>query len=94
MKNRFAILDVYDGFVARTYDENDVITRFRGGVGNNNLDFAAAYYPWLLTSIVTNDQLSYQNVANADLLMEVLKKEADQISANEAKAKEAVAAAS
>ena len=88
MKNRFAILDVYDGFVARTYDENDVITRFRGGVGNNNLDFAAAYYPWLLTSIVTNDQLSYQNVANADLLMEVLKKEADQISANEAKAKE------
>ena len=60
MKDRFAILDVYDGHKARTYDDQDVITQFREGVGNNFLNFGAAYYPWVYTSIVQNEEVSFQ----------------------------------
>jgi len=52
MRNRFAILDVYDGYQKRSYDDKDVITQFREGVGNNYLNYGAAYYPWVYTSIV------------------------------------------
>ncbi|MEO1655139.1 MAG: hypothetical protein AAFU64_16445, partial [Bacteroidota bacterium] len=51
MKDRVAILDVYDGYMARTYQEDDVITQFREGVGNNFLSFGQAYYPWVYTSV-------------------------------------------
>merc|ERR1712070_131586 len=39
MQNRFAILDVYNGTVERTFDEDDVITKFREGVGSNFLQW-------------------------------------------------------
>ena len=34
-KSRVAILDVYNGDQERSYDENDVITKSREGLGNN-----------------------------------------------------------
>jgi hypothetical protein len=74
-RSRFAILDVYDGFKARTLLDDDVVTRARGGYGNNFLDFGASYYPWLNTTIVQADEVSFQNVSNLDGLMEVLKQE-------------------
>lgn len=74
-RSRFAVLDVYDGFKARTLLDDDVVTRARGGYGNNFLDFGAAYYPWLNTTIVQADEVSFQNVSNLDGLMEVLKQE-------------------
>ncbi|GAA0191318.1 hypothetical protein GCM10009122_53710 [Fulvivirga kasyanovii] len=77
IKNRFAIIDVYNGFQSRTYDKNDVITRFREGVGSNFLAYGAAYYPYVYTSIVQNDELSYRNISNLDVLEDVLSKEAD-----------------
>lgn len=77
IKNRFAILDVYNGFQARTYDKNDVITRFREGVGSNFLAYGSAYYPYVYTSIVQNDELSFRNISNLDVLEDVLSKEAD-----------------
>lgn len=53
-RSRFAILDVYDGFKARTLLDDDVVTSAREGFGNNFCDFGAAYYPWLDTTIVSS----------------------------------------
>ena len=64
MKNRFAILDVYNGSQERTFDENDVVNRFREGVGSNFLMWGAAYYPYLNTSIVKSSELDYTAIAN------------------------------
>lgn len=75
MKNRFAILDVYDGF--KEAQGSGCIENFRSKLGTNTLNFAAAYYPWLNTSIVQTSDLSFFNVANADKLKELLKAEAD-----------------
>lgn len=71
-KNRFAILDVYDGYKERTYDESDVITRFREGVGSNFLQWGAAYYPFVQTTIVSSGEVNFTNVKNATDLIEIL----------------------
>jgi phage tail sheath protein FI len=70
MRNRIAILDIIRGDKDRADD--DPIASFRNGVGINNLDFAAAYYPWLNTSIVIDKELSFENIANPDLLQTLL----------------------
>ncbi|MCX2742701.1 phage tail sheath subtilisin-like domain-containing protein [Mangrovivirga sp. M17] len=87
-KSRFAILDVYDGTKARSYDKNDVITRFREGIGSNFLAYGAAYYPWVYTSVVQNEELSYANISNTDKLKELLSKEAEASAPNAKKADE------
>ena len=56
----------------------DVITTFREGVGNNFLNFGAAYYPWLNTTIVTSSEISYKNVSNTPELIKILTAEAEQ----------------
>jgi uncharacterized protein len=75
MKNRIAILDVYDGHKDRKDPDGDVIENFRGALGINFLDYATAYYPWLNTTIVQDKDLSYENFSNKDLLQTVLKTE-------------------
>ncbi len=77
LKNRFAILDVYNGYQARTYDKNDVITRFREGVGSNYLAYGASYYPYIYSSIVQNEEINYKSITNIDVLEDILNKEAD-----------------
>lgn len=89
MKNRFAILDVHSGYEKRTYDSKDVITRFREGIGNNNLNFGAAYYPWVYTSVVQKEEVSYKNIANADVLEKLLTSEAGEVNADSKRAEEA-----
>ena len=88
MKDRFAILDVYDGHKARTYDNQDVITQFREGVGNNFLNFGAAYYPWVYTSIVQNEEVSFQNFSNKEVLATLLSLEVDEITKDKKRAEE------
>ncbi len=88
MRNRFAIFDVYDGFKARTYDDEDVITRFRENIGSNFLDFGAAYYPWVYTTVVDANDVSVTNIQNTDLLIEILEKEVDLFVDIEKKAEE------
>ncbi len=75
MKNRFAILDVFDGTKERTFDEDDIITKFREGVGSNFLMWGASYYPYLNTTIVKSSEIDYTRVENSDILIEVLTKE-------------------
>ena len=51
MKNRFAVLDVFAGHLDRQDPKGDPVATFRNDVGINNLDFGAAYYPWVNSSI-------------------------------------------
>lgn len=73
VKSRIAILDIYDGFKDRKDPPKDCVTAFRSELGIKNLDYAAAYYPWLNTSVVTDADLGYQNISNLEVLKQVLK---------------------
>jgi hypothetical protein len=74
-KSRFAILDVYDGAKERTYDDDDVINQFREGVGANFLQWGAAYYPFVQTTIVSSGDVNFTNISNATDLIEILSKD-------------------
>lgn len=76
-KSRFAIFDVYDGYKARTFDNKDVVTQFREAIGENYLSFGAAYYPWLETTIVSKDEVSFKQVTNMNELVKLLTREAE-----------------
>lgn len=77
MRNRFAVLDVYNGDKKRTYDDEDVINRFRGGVGANHLQWAAAYYPFVKTTLISGSDIDFTNIANLDALAAFLTEEVD-----------------
>lgn len=83
MKNRFAILDVYNGSEERTFDENDIVNRFREGVGSNFLQWGAAYYPYLNTAVVKGAELDFTRIANLEVLVEVLSAEVNANLVNE-----------
>ena len=84
-KNRFAIVDVHNGFKKRTEDNEDVVTRFRTGIGSNNLNFASAYYPWVASTVVESDEIQFSNIKNLDVLKEILNKEAEVTKAGNAR---------
>ncbi|MEM9820737.1 MAG: phage tail sheath C-terminal domain-containing protein [Bacteroidota bacterium] len=67
-QKRICILDVKKGMLKRTRGADDVITEFREGVGVNNLQWGAAYYPWVQSSIVPANEINYTNIANRDVL--------------------------
>jgi phage tail sheath protein FI len=75
MKNRFAILDIWGGYRDRQDPTGDCIENFRSKLGINYLDYAAAYYPWVNTTIVQDSDLSYDNIANSDALQGLLRTE-------------------
>lgn len=74
-KNRFAILDVYNGDKDRSYDESDVINKFREGVGSNFLQWGAAYYPFVQTTIVSSGDINFTQIINKTDLIEILSKD-------------------
>ena len=61
MKNRVSILDIPDGYKV----VEECIPQFRNALGVNNLDYAAAYYPWVNTTIVGDSDLSFENLDEA-----------------------------
>jgi phage tail sheath protein FI len=77
MRNRFAILDVYNGDQKRTYDDTDVINKFREGVGAANLQWGSAYYPFVKTTIVSSSEVDFTNISNLDGLTNLLNAEVD-----------------
>jgi hypothetical protein len=77
MKNRVAILDIWEGYRSRS-DNPDVVTAFRDGVGRNDLGFGAAYYPWVHTTVVQESEINYQNLTadeSLDTLITCIKDE-------------------
>jgi phage tail sheath protein FI len=75
MKNRFAILDIHDGQRDRQDPAGDCIADFRGALGINFLDFGAAYYPWVRTTILSDKEVGYENITNLDQLQTLIKTE-------------------
>lgn len=77
MKNRVAILDLWEGYRARS-DDPDVVAAFRDGVGVSDLAFGTAYYPWVNTTVVQERELSCQNISadeSLDTLITCIKDE-------------------
>jgi phage tail sheath protein FI len=72
LQSRMAILDVYNGTLGRTYDEADVIDRFRSGIGQNSLNYATAYYPFVETTVVQANELDYRNFDGLEVLEKTL----------------------
>jgi phage tail sheath protein FI len=72
LQDRFTIMDVYDGF--KDIAKEDVITKFRNGIDSPFLNYGAAYYPWLRTSLPF--KITYANTlvkkANVDQTMSSL----------------------
>ena len=66
MQSRMAILDVHDGYRARTGDDDDVIDGFRNQIGIQGLNYGAAYYPWLNTTIRSAKEVSYLRIVEED----------------------------
>jgi hypothetical protein len=77
MRSRMAILDVYNGD-KEWVDGKNVIQAFREKIGSNNLAFACVYYPWLNTTVTTPSEVDYRNISNRDVLVDLLKQEAQK----------------
>ena len=64
MKNRFAILDVHDGYKS----DSTKIVNFREKIGDKYLNFGSVYYPWLTTSNV-NLRFSMKDMISTDSVL-------------------------
>lgn len=89
MRNRFGLLDIYHGYKDRKDPGGDMVNNFRENIGNEFLDFGAAYYPWLNTSIVQENELSFENL-DIEQLKELLTQEFILLPIPEAKKEEAL----
>ena len=69
MKNRVAILDVFDGY-KDTRSNN--VKDFREKIGTEFLDYGAVYYPWLNTSIVPDTDINFLNFSDPDGIAKLL----------------------
>ncbi len=73
MKNRIALFDIVDAGADPAADPDPSVQDFRNAIGagdSDTLSYAAAYYPWLNTTIVDSSGLDYRNIASGlkDLL--------------------------
>ncbi|MCF7483147.1 phage tail sheath family protein [Vibrio sp. J1-1] len=78
MKNRVAILDIWEGFKDRQDPSGDCVENFRSKLGINYLDYSSAYYPWLNTSIVQDSDVNFHNISNLDKLSELITNEVNE----------------
>jgi phage tail sheath protein FI len=77
MKNRVAILDVWEGYRSCS-EAPDVVAAFGDGLGHSGIAFGAAYYPWVHTTVVPEGDFSHENIAageSRDALITALKDE-------------------
>ncbi|MEI9909154.1 MAG: phage tail sheath C-terminal domain-containing protein [Bacteroidota bacterium] len=80
MQSRFGIFDVAQ-FNTQTPDDD--IQQFRDGIGTDFLNYGAAYYPWLKTSVIQSQEIDFTNFDDSvDLADWLPEKEARQIVAN------------
>lgn len=62
MRNRFAILDVFGGHLPLDGELGKPVDTFRNELGTDNLDYGAAYYPWLDSSAFGASDFTFENV--------------------------------
>lgn len=80
MQSRFAILDLFQGYVERDEAENSVVENFRS-INSNYMQWGAVYYPWVYSTVVTPSEISYLllNPSGRSNLQEVLDNEIDAL---------------
>ncbi|MDQ3112380.1 MAG: phage tail sheath subtilisin-like domain-containing protein [Bacteroidota bacterium] len=77
MQSRVAILDVVDGWL-RADSTATPIKNFRGGVTSDFLQYSAAYYPWVYSSVVSPSDVDFRNISEkGKSLIDILEKEVD-----------------
>jgi phage tail sheath protein FI len=70
-QSRFGIFDVIPDVTDKNTD--DTISIFRTAIGSDALNYGAAYYPWLNTSVVQASEINFTNLAvTVDDLMTLL----------------------
>lgn len=67
MKDRFALIDLFSSQELSTTDGAKILPDFRSNIGNNNLSYGAAYYPWLVTTLGHEYDESKVKITGADL---------------------------
>ncbi|KLT64447.1 phage tail sheath C-terminal domain-containing protein [Pedobacter sp. BMA] len=60
MQDRFAIFDLQKH--DETLNPEEVAADFRSRIGDHFLNYGAAYYPWLNTNVVDDDELTFENL--------------------------------
>jgi len=65
MRNRFAILDIFAGHLEQDGPLGKPVEAFRSDIGINQLDFGAAYYPWVNTSVFGVRDYTFENIIPA-----------------------------
>ena len=60
--DKVAILDIHEGYKGLDDPIDNPIDKFRNNVSSNYLNYGAAYYPWLNTSIVQPSEVDYKNL--------------------------------
>ena len=71
-KFRFAILDIPNGFSPTS---NECISTFRTGIGQQNLSFGAAYFPWINSNFSLERDVDILNHLPFQVLQEILPEE-------------------
>ncbi|MGB5172916.1 MAG: phage tail sheath C-terminal domain-containing protein, partial [Eudoraea sp.] len=67
MQSRIAIVEVYDGNWSKFLGGIDPkVEVFREKIGNEYLDYGAAYHPWLHTNVVTDSEINFTNFGKKD----------------------------
>lgn len=67
-QNRITIMNIYNGYKDRKDPDGDFVDNFRTSTTTSFLNYSTAYYPWLNTSIVSEKEISFENIAPEDLL--------------------------
>lgn len=77
MMSRFAVLDIWDGWRDRQDAAGDMVDAFRNALGINNLNYGAAYYPWVNSTILQNRDVTFSHFDGDGQakLQELLRKE-------------------
>ena len=82
MINRFAILDIHGGGKMSNLVDNAAIdelyTSFKDGIGINDLNYGAVYWPWVQASVVQPSDLDFRNISNFTELQEKMKAEVNK----------------
>jgi phage tail sheath protein FI len=70
MKSRMGLFDLRRQEL--TDDPDALVEEFRTGIGSNDLNYGAAYYPWLKTGIVQPGEVDFQNLDDSIKLEDLL----------------------
>jgi uncharacterized protein len=77
MRNRVAVFDIHGGY-KNNREALDAAGEFQERIGTEFLSYGAAYFPWLHTSIVSENEVNFRMIAEAAEITDLMTAEADQ----------------